>query len=259
MREIGHFLGERDSDIRLRQLDTLLDHCRTRKADGKLTTPLLLYWGAGAKVSLDESDYRAILFLLGFMRALEGFTGLRTTLDLILTDTHALWNAYSEDSVARYFSAVSDLARDAGIEPCAMSALLAPTLRANGVGDTRALIDAMTASVVRQGVPEGILADPAFTILVRSAGRHSQRLSNGPPHQGLAPLSAEQAAYGYLQLNELERKVIDLAYRSSVFLTYSGELERRLFQPHLLTVQICSIERGQRARPWFLPRALQPA
>ena len=259
LRDPTYYLGAKGRQERLVQWASLSRYFAELPALESRRCKFLMYWGAGAKSRLGASDYSALRFLLDFVASVEQSIGMKAHVVLIFTDTHALWNGYNEERLKSYAHLMRGAARDAGVEWLAMSELLAPYIKDWGCVDIGAFIKRIEREIVAGGVPMTLLYDASFRTLVRSALRHSQRLTGNPLHRDANSLSAEQAAYGYVRLNELERKVVVDLFGRSVFLTYSGEVERRLIQPNLLTVQICSMERGQRARPWFLEDEMEPA
>ena len=66
--------------------------------------------------------------------------------------------------------------------------------------------------------------------------------------------SPKQGAIGYYHMNMIERRAVQLAFPSSIFLTFNGIEYRRLFPELMPIFYMYSLKRGTAEKPWFLPR-----
>ena len=254
------FLAARQSDIRKAQLQELSDYVHTRKSKKKKVLQFIQYWGASGKSSPDTHDYQSLLNLFGFLRIVEKHYQMTVQLTVIFTDTHLMLNGYDRQPYQQYFKQIRQVLNQFNYEHILMSELLVPFLKRKAIKDVDSLILSLIEESRLFNVPESLQQNESFSLLKRSASKHSCRYFNKLFFNDLCFETNEQAAYAYVLLNQLEKKYIEANYPQSVFLTYSSCEERALVAPLLPTLQIFSLHPGVRSRPWFhfFPQDQQP-
>ena len=53
----------------------------------------------------------------------------------------------------------------------------------------------------------------------------------------------------------LDRRAVELAFPTSIFMTFNGSKARWLFPEHMPIFYMYSLRRGFSVKPWFLPAA----
>jgi hypothetical protein len=245
------FLAARKSDIRREQLQELDRYVQARKSRNKKVLQFIQYWGASSKSNLDAYDYQSLLNLFGFLRIVEKHYQMNVQLTVIFTDTHLMLNGYDRGPYQQYFKQVRQVLNQFNYNHILMSELLIPFLKRKAIKDVDNLILSVIEECRLNKVPENLQQSESFTLLKKSASRHSSRYFNKHLFNGLCFDTNEQAAHAYVVLNQLEKKYIEASYPQSIFLTYSSKEERILVAPALPTLQIFSLHQGVRSRPWF--------
>jgi hypothetical protein len=190
--------------------------------------PFVLYWGKGPRDRIGAADVHC----LDYLQTLAGRVGLvyepGAALVLIFTDTHALLNGHSQQSISRYFESIAQEAGTRHFQTSWLSQLIA----AHRQADTKVDFPACD-------VPDEILA----------------RLTASAKKWYHGKGTFEEGARRYFGLNMVERKTIEVAFPRSIFITFNGSELRPLFPDHLPIFYMYSLRRGTSVKPWFIPDA----
>ena len=189
-----------------------------------------LYWGKGPRCTLAQADVQCLDFLARLSDRVGKAHAPGAALNLIFTDTHARLNGYAQGGIRRYFSKVDIVARQRGFRTCWLSDLVrAPELAAEG----------------KQR--DEMVPQPILSMLTASAMKW---------YRGSG--SAEEGAVIYYRMNMVERRAVELAFSSSIFITFNGSELSSLFPERLPVFYMYSLRRGTCVKPWFLPAQAIP-
>jgi hypothetical protein len=145
---------------------------------------------------------------------------------LIFTDTHAILNGHSTETIAKYFDAVERAASERGFDACWLSELVFAAenaIAADGPDDT-----------------------PVSEETLKKLGACAAKWFRG---EG----TTEQGAIRYYQMNMIEKRAVELAFPTSIFVTFNGSEYRCLFPNRMPIFFMYSLRRGFSVKPWFLP------
>lgn len=183
----------------------------------------VLYWGKGPRCTLAEPDLVCLDYLAKLAHRVREAHKPGATIRLIFTDTHAMLNGHSSESMQRYLAMVEAEARKRNFGACFLSRLTAAE-RSND-------------PIEPPHVPEQLLQ-----ILSESAGKWFH--GDG---------TVEEAALKYYRMNIGEKRTVEFAFPGSIFITFNGSELRDLFPENLPIFYMYSLRRGTGVKPWFLP------
>jgi hypothetical protein len=187
--------------------------------------PFVLYWGKGPRCKIAQPDIDCLDYLAKLADRVKHAYQPGASIRLIFTDTHAELNGHSPQDMRRYFTDVDAAARERRFDSC----WLGPITRAarQAVGDALAYDD---------------VAEETLTRLFASAKKwyHGEG-------------THEEGALKYYKMNVVERRAVELAFPSSIFITFNGSELRSLFPQRLPIFYMYSLRRGVGIKPWFLP------
>jgi len=187
--------------------------------------PFVLYWGKGPRCELGEPD-TACLEYLGTMAArVRQVYEPGASLKLIFTDTHATLNGHAPKAIEDYFVAVEAAARARTFESCWLSEVVFAAEAAGAID--------LTDEPISDQMREKLAACAAKWF--RGGG------------------TAEEGAARYLQLNMVEKRAVQFAFPSAIFVTFNGSEYRCLFPERMPIFYMYSLRRGFGVKPWFLP------
>ena len=184
----------------------------------------VLYWGKGPRSKIADPDIQCLDYLASLAARVKRVYDKGALISLVLTDTHATLNGHLEREIADYHGDVAVEARKRGFEHYALSELTA------AAGEVVRTEDCPT---------------PSAEILHQLAGS-AMRWYRG---EG----TAEDGARRYYKMNMVEKKVVELFFPSSIFITFNGSDHRELFPDQLPVFYMYSLRRGTSVKPWFLP------
>ena len=212
------FKREQPSDI------ALLKRFAMRAVLRQEPLSFVLYWGKGPRSTIADPDIQCLDYLSSLAARVKSTYDKGTLISLILTDTHAALNGHPERETAAYHGEIAVEARKRGFEHYSLSELTA------AAGDL----------VRAEDCPA-----PSAEILQQLAGS-AMRWYRG---EG----TSEEGARRYYGMNMVEKKVVELFFSSSVFVTFNGSEHRELFPDRLPIFYMYSLRRGFGVKPWFLP------
>jgi L-tyrosine isonitrile synthase len=183
-----------------------------------------LYWGKGPRCSLGDPDIQCLDFLRSFADRVQHGYAQGAVPNLIFTDTHAELNGHAALEIWQYFYEVGGAARARGFHTCFLSGL----------------VHAAKIEPSHEGEEE--IEDATLHKLIASARKWYH--SSGTPEHG---------ARTYYRMNMLERRAVEAAFASSIFITFNGSDLRNLFPQHMPVFYMYSLRRGFGVKPWFLP------
>lgn len=186
----------------------------------------VLYWGKGPRSAASEHEIACLDFLAAMAARIKAVYAAGAVFRLIFTDTHATLNGHARESMNAYFADVADLALARGFTTCLL-------------GD---LIDSHDPHN-RLHVDGDLSLDPMFADLTRCAAKW---------YAGEG--CAEDGAEHYYRMNLREKRVVEMAFPESVFVTFNGSTFRGLFPDNLPIFYMYSLKRGCAVKPWFLPQ-----
>jgi hypothetical protein len=250
-RTISSFLAGKKKEVRNNQISELDIYVLERLKQNKKHLRFVMYWGASDKKYPDKFDFDALFHLFGFLRIIEKQYKIEVHLTIVFTDTHAMLNGYSTDNYKNYHKEIRKILNEFNYSHVLMSEVLTPFAKSHNLKDTNELIKSVINQSINDKIPEIIINDESFEVLRKSADKHSLRYLDKSISKDLFFGSAEQAAYAYILLNRIERQYVEKNFFQSVFLTYTSDIEKELIAPNLPTLQIYSIHKGLRCRPWF--------
>jgi hypothetical protein len=203
--------------------ELLLQTVATAVSQGR-PIPFVLYWGKGLRASLEDPEMRCLDYLASLAARVRETYVPGATIRIIFTDTHARLNGHTEQSIRLYYEGLSISAHQRGFEIGRLSDLVATY----GEG---------LEAHAHEEVPEDVLA--------------SLRVSASKWFRGDG--SVEDGARRYYRMNMVEKRVMELAYPQSIFVTFNGSELRSLFPNTLPVFYMFSLRHGVCAKPWFLP------
>ena len=187
--------------------------------------PFVQYWGKGLRPTLAAPEFACLDFLDSMMARIAGIYEPGAEFTLVFTDTHAVLNGHAQESIHSYFQDLVLATRGRRFKTCLLSNLVS----ASGLQPDKA--------TERQVPPPDLLAE--------------LRLSAAKWFKGGG--SADEGAIRYFQANMIERKVMERAFPSSIFVTFNGSQLRSLFPDTLPIFYMFSLRHGISDKPWFLP------
>jgi hypothetical protein len=190
--------------------------------------PFILYWGKGPRSRPAEPESKTLDYLAALARRVRDTYEQGAALTVIFTDTHAELNGHSLEAIRSYFHETADWARQRGFESCWLS-------------DVKRRVQwKPDEGFADQDVPKELLSTlcASATKWFRGSG------------------TAEEGARRYYQSNMIEKRVVELAYPHSIFVTFNGSELRPLFPSGLPVFYMFSLRHGVSDKPWFLPAVL---
>lgn len=183
----------------------------------------VLYWGKGPRSEIAGPDIECLDYLVSFAARIQDVYRPGAKVHLVLTDTHASLNGHSAPETKNYHGQVASQARGRGFE-------------------SHSLADLTAAS--QKVVPEDFAPPSERTLQQLSASAMKWYRGQG---------TAEEGAKKYYFMNMVERQVMQLAFPSSIFISFNGREQRELFPENLPIFYMYSLRRGTSVKPWFLP------
>ena len=190
----------------------------------------VLYWGKGPRRFVSQPEIQCLDYLAALQERIKSTYAPGAKIILLLTDTHARLNGYSQTDIDAYFSSVG-AATKAYEYQC------------------RRLSDVCLAGQHDTGLEVSSPPDPE---LLERLTRSASKWYRG----GDAP---EDAAVRYYAMNMVERQAVEHCYPEAVFVTFNSSLFRALFPHQLPIFYMYSIKKGVAEKPWFIPVDLECA
>lgn len=194
-------------------------------------TPLacVAYWGIGLKHQADGADRRAIAFMELQVARLAGAVGVKHSITLIITDTHAAINGIPAAQSDEYVDSITAISADIGARVERMSAVCNTARDATSfeLCDELEEID-----YAFDRLPESVRKE-----LIASARRRSSG-------------DAERSARRYVMLSAIEAPTVRARFLDNMLLTYQPPHLAWLL-PALPTLYMFVDERRTTRRPWF--------
>jgi L-tyrosine isonitrile synthase len=179
----------------------LMLQCIARAMASAKPVPFVLYWGKGPRSTLAPADTQCLDFIQKLADRVAEAHDPGASITLVLTDTHARLNGYSQSSVGAYFAAIDGAARQRGFSTCRLSKVVA---------EHRAT---MAHEKNTDPIEHGTLA--ALTASARKW------------YRGVG--SPEEGARKYYRMNLREKRAVEKAFAHSIFITFNGSTLRSLF------------------------------
>jgi len=200
-------------------------HVISRAIATQAPVPFVMYWGKGLRPLLAAPEYACLDFLCSMLRRVKECYRPGATMALVFTDTHASLNGHSPESIESYFADFAAAARSRGFQVCRLSALMnAPDIEIDadlsGERPSDELLAGLSASAAKWFRGEG---------------------------------TTEEGALRYYRANMVERRVMDLSFPHTIFVTFNGSALRSLFPETMPIFYMFSIRHGISDKPWFLP------
>jgi L-tyrosine isonitrile synthase len=212
------FKREQPSDL------ALLTRFVTQAVTRQEPVSFVLYWGKGPRSEIANPDIECLDYLMSFAARIQDAYKPGAKIQLVLTDTHASLNGHSPLETKTYHGQIASQARSRGFECYSLGDL------------TAASRDAVSAV--------GFASPSEETLQQLSASAMKWYRGQG---------TAEEGAKKYYFMNMVERQVIELAFPSSIFISFNGREQRELFPENLPIFYMYSLRRGTSVKPWFLP------
>lgn len=185
--------------------------------------PFILYWGKGPRAEAAGFEARCLEYLTSLRDRVQQIYEPGASFELLLTDSHARLNGYTEEDIDTYFASMTRAAAQFGFS-------------------CRRLSDVTTsAHAVMSDEP---LERPSPQLLA------SLSLSAAKWYRG--PDTAAVAAVRYFALNMIERRAVAHAYTNTIFITFNNSQFRDLFPRELPVFYMYSIKKGVAVKPWFM-------
>jgi hypothetical protein len=185
----------------------------------------VLYWGKGPRCAVGQSDIQCLDFLGLLAERVRKAHAPGAAISLIFTDTHARLNGYPQFCIRTYFAQVRDAAYQRDFDTC-------------WLGDLIRVPEITGATALSFNAPPQVETLARLTASVRKWYR--------------GPGSPEHGALIYYRMNMVERRAVELAFPSSIFITFNGSELRELFPERLPIFYMYSVRRGVSVKPWFL-------
>jgi hypothetical protein len=202
----------------------LLLRCIERAVALAEPVSFVLYWGKGPRSAVAAADIECLDFIKKLADRVAMAHAPGAAITLICTDTHARLNGHSEAAIQRYFGVIHRAARQRGFSTCRLSQLVAEHSPAAHKASTQSAESATLAA------------------LIESARKW---------YRGVG--TAEDGARAYYRMNMQEKRAVERAFPSSIFITFNGSILRALFPEHLPIFHMYSLRRGTSVKPWFMP------
>ena len=183
----------------------------------------VLYWGKGPRHSVASPDIQCLGYLSKMVERISQVYAPGAHVTLVCTDTHALHNGHSPQSIQQYHTEVSAAAATRGFSSCRLGSL-----------------SPMSALVEMGPIVEDIQSET-----LRSLIRAAEKWYAGGD-------TAEQGARRYYDINMIEKRAIEAAYPDAIFITFNGSNYRQLFPDAMPIFYMYSIKRGVAVKPWFI-------
>ena len=187
--------------------------------------PFVMYWGKGLRPVLAPPERACLDYLASMVGRISNAYSHGGKLSLVFTDTHATLNGHSVESIRSYFEDLTQTAKDRGFAVHLLSTMMTNS----GIGP-----DSETATLM-----------PSADLLA------SLRVSASKWFKGEG--TAEEGAIRYFRANMVERKVMEVVFPRSIFVTFNGSQLRPLFPDLLPIFYMYSLRHGVSDKPWFLP------
>jgi L-tyrosine isonitrile synthase len=187
--------------------------------------PFVMYWGKGLRPLLATPEFACLDYLVSMLRRVEECYRPGAIMTLVFTDTHAALNGHSQESIETYFADLDAAARSRGFQVCRLSTLM----------DAAAIeIDAdLSAARPSDELLAGLSASAAKWF--RGEG------------------TTEEGALRYFRANMVERRVLELSFPHTIFVTFNGSSLLSLFPESMPIFYMYSVRHGTTDKPWFLP------
>ncbi len=182
----------------------------------------VMYWGKGPRQTMARPDVDCIAFLDAMLGRVREVYAPGARLKLLFTDTHALLNGHTADSVRGYFGEIGHYVRERGIETC----LLGDVLRASGLAQAQA----------EDEMPQDL----------------GERLIASARKWYFGEKTVEEGALIYYRANMIERRAVEVAYPHSIMITFNTSALRALLPLGLPIFYMYSMRRGLSVKPWFV-------
>ena len=185
--------------------------------------PFVLYWGKGQRDNVDVPEMQCLDYLTKLTNKIAEVYPPGAAITLILTDTHAELNGYSQHSISQYFASVEREADRREITTVLLSSI------------TRAVPEPSTPCAAEP------ISSEHLSELIRSAEKWYR--GGGSPEHG---------AISYYCANMVERDAVEQMYPTAIFITFNGRSHRFLLPGALPVFYMYSIRKGVAVKPWFI-------
>jgi hypothetical protein len=190
----------------------------------------LMYWGVGTKSNMDTVDISAIKFQQQWLNELSSILELDYTITAIITDTHAVINNISTNTINIYKKKSYAVLTKLGYTPIYATTLL-----------NKYNIDNIMDYINSYNI-DNILENSSYKSILRGLERQSKAFS----YIG----NDDENHINYFKCNLIENSVIEEEYSKHIFITYSSP-ETKLLLPNLPKIHVYVDKKRQIKRPWF--------
>jgi hypothetical protein len=188
--------------------------------------PFILYWGKGDRDIIGNPERQAINFLEELDGRVKELYQPGCSFTLILTDTHAKLNGFSEESIQKYYQQIESLAKEYNFNIQYISQLTALNYDA--------LVEDAKNLTINQ---------PLHDLLINMSKKHFKRSEN-----------YELGAILYYLQNQIEKKIMDQTYSNTIFITYNGSELNDILPDNMPIFYMYSLQKGVSIKPWFIER-----
>jgi len=190
----------------------------------KAPVPFVMYWGKGPRSSFAAPEAKCLAYLDSMVERIRQVYPVGADVTLIFTDTHARLNGHKPESIASYHAELVEYAAAKGFKTRLLSELI--------------------------GGIDLPLEEEAAKAVVPGHLMHTLRACAAKWFRGEG--TVEDGATRYYRANMIERKVVELVYPRSIFISFNGSEMRDIFPEHLPVFYMFSIRHGVCDKPWFL-------
>jgi L-tyrosine isonitrile synthase len=184
--------------------------------------PFVLYWGKGPRSVVGTPEEQCLDYIATLGLKIRAVYAPGAHITLLLTDTHAELNSYSDLEIDTYFQSMQAAATQRGFDCQLLSKIVRST-------------QPVTATYIAEQLDEDLLGR-----LTRSATKW-YRGDEAPA----------RAAELYFSLNMIERRAVGELYADAIFVTFNSSHFRLLFPDDLPIFYMYSIKKGIAVKPWF--------
>lgn len=193
-----------------------------RAVQRQLPIEFVLYWGKGPRHALAHPERECLQFLQQMTARIANVYVPGAKIVLIGTDTHAILNGHSPNSLDTYFAQLSRAAAEHGFSFRHLSEIV-------NKHDDRTSKQSLN--------PEPRL----FEKLKPCADKWYR--GDGESTEG---------ALKYHAMNMVEREAVELEFPESIFVTFNNSEFRELFPMNLPVFYMYSLRKGCSVKPWFI-------
>ncbi|KAB2851412.1 MAG: hypothetical protein F9K44_01660 [Hyphomicrobiaceae bacterium] len=183
----------------------------------------VLYWGKGPRSRVAKPDLACLDYLGSMATRIEPVHAPGARITLVETDTHARLNGHSEEAIEAYYGGVSIAAKERGFCCVRLSKLTQEWISSGASADF--------------GQPDADVLDRLHACAARW-------------YRGDGSVS--EGAARYYEMNMIEKRAVERAFPTAVFVTFNGSEYRGMFPDSLPIFFMYSVKRGTAVKPWFM-------